>query len=151
MNFRCARIAAILLFQTDLDKSWNYLWYWYVGASVPPLTLSQRAGRQGPRNAPPFRRPWSPHWRCCWRPDSLTRRKRILKCTPRLEDNVLLHAQSRTVMLDYAGNWTSRHLRHTSAICAFYGGDKKHNCVKCSARSAVFLMPEKRAGQRQEA
>ena len=49
-------MAAINLLQTDLDKSWNYL-YWYVRAPVPPLPPPpfQRAV---PRNAPPFRRPW---------------------------------------------------------------------------------------------
>jgi len=26
LNFMCARIAALNLFQVNLDKSWNYLW-----------------------------------------------------------------------------------------------------------------------------
>jgi len=53
----CARIATINLFQTDLDKSWNYLWYWHVRESVPPLPPFSKARGQCPRNAPPFRRP----------------------------------------------------------------------------------------------
>ena len=53
----CARIAAINLFEVDLDKTWNYLWCCYVRAPMPSLPLFQRAVGQCPRNAPPFRCP----------------------------------------------------------------------------------------------
>jgi len=55
----CARIAAINLFEVDLDNSWNYLWYYYLRAPMPPL---QRSGGQCPRNAPPLRCPWKRHY-----------------------------------------------------------------------------------------
>jgi len=32
-----ARIAATNLFQVDLDKSWNYLWYCYKKGTSTPL------------------------------------------------------------------------------------------------------------------
>jgi len=49
-------VCAVNFFQVDLDKSWNYVWYCYARAPVPPLSK----GREGstPCNAPPFRRPW---------------------------------------------------------------------------------------------
>ena len=43
-DFRCAWIAAINLLQTDLDKSWNYLWYWYVRAGVSAPVMHPRSG-----------------------------------------------------------------------------------------------------------
>jgi len=43
------------LFQIDLDKSWNYFWYWYLRAPVPPLSPLWK----GRGVVPPFRRP------CC--------------------------------------------------------------------------------------
>jgi len=43
-----ARIAAINLFQVDLDKSWNYLWYCYARGFVPPLPSFQTAGDSVP-------------------------------------------------------------------------------------------------------
>jgi len=40
-----AQLAAMNLFQVDLDKSWNCLWYCYVRAPVPPLpSLSKGMG-----------------------------------------------------------------------------------------------------------
>ena len=52
------RIAAINLFQDDLDKSWIFLWHCYVRALVSPLPHPfQKARRQYPRHAPLFRRP----------------------------------------------------------------------------------------------
>ena len=44
-----ARIAAVNFFQIDLDKSWNYLWYCYARAPVPPLPpLSKVKGGSAP-------------------------------------------------------------------------------------------------------
>jgi len=53
-NFVCARITAMNLFQVDLDKSWNYLWYCYVRALVPPFPPPfQRAGGAVPLHMHP--------------------------------------------------------------------------------------------------
>jgi len=51
-NFLSDRIAAINLFQFNLDKPWNCLWYFYKRAPPPPLPLFERARRQCPRCFP---------------------------------------------------------------------------------------------------
>jgi len=40
------------LFQFDLDKPWNYVWYFYERGTPPPLPLYQRAGAR--RSMPPL-------------------------------------------------------------------------------------------------
>jgi len=47
LNFLVTRIAAINLFQVNLDKPWNYLWSCY--EKTPPLL---------PRHTSVIRRPW---------------------------------------------------------------------------------------------
>ena len=44
----CARIAAINLFQVDLDKPWNYLWYCCETTPPTPFPPFERSGGQCP-------------------------------------------------------------------------------------------------------
>ena len=44
----CAPIASIGLFQVDIDKSWNYLWYCYVKDTCAPVAPPQRSGGSAP-------------------------------------------------------------------------------------------------------
>jgi len=45
LNFVSARTAAINLFQADLDKPWDQLWYFYVKALRPRCPFLKRQGR----------------------------------------------------------------------------------------------------------
>jgi len=49
-----ARIAAINLFQVDLDKQWNYVWHCYEKAPPPRLHPFWKGRGDNPPTMPPF-------------------------------------------------------------------------------------------------
>jgi len=78
-----ARIAAINLFQVDLEKPQIYLWFAYENAPPPLLPPCQKGRGQYPRHFTTLRCPWNYLW-CCY----------VRALVPRCPPFPVMHARS---------------------------------------------------------